>query len=287
MAEVLTSENAAEFYAKKLNLVTEKAPETIEGEAKVIEPEAKEPAAEGDGADKHPISERFSKLTEQRKAAQEDARRERERAERLEREKAELEARLNPPKPELGDKPRRDQFNDQDEYIEALSDWHADKKLAEREEAQRAAQAQRERDRVAKAWTKNVEATKTEIADYDAVLEASDVVVSDQVRDAIIESDVGPKLLYHFAKNPDDAERIAKLTVASALRELGKIEAKLAGGEAKPAKTPVAQVARAAVDPISPLKGANAPVDPPIGSDGKFHGTYAQWKVARKAGRIK
>ena len=110
------------------------------------------------------------------------------------------------------------------------------------------------------------------------------------MRDAILESEVGPKILYHFAKNPDEAERIGKLSVAKALKELGKLEATLQTNPVKTGKNPVSQVSKEvkpAVEPISPLRGANAPVEPAVGSDGKFKGSYAEWKAARKAGKIR
>jgi len=134
------------------------------------------------------------------------------------------------------------------------------------------------------------------VPDYIEKINAATVLVSEQVRDAIIESDVGPRILYHLAENPQDAERIGKLNVRGAIKEIGKLEAKYTKvevkaepkaepkTEAKPAGT--VEISKAPA-PISPLKGASTSIEAAVDSNGVFHGTYAQWKAQRKAGKIK
>ena len=76
------------------------------------------------------------------------------------------------------------------------------------------------------------------------------------------------------------------------LRELGRLEAKLMGSAVSPpAKSQekastVAEISRAP-SPISPLRGANAPIATKIDAKGEFYGTYEEYKAARKAGKIK
>jgi hypothetical protein len=131
--------------------------------------------------------------------------------------------------------------------------------------------------------------------DYDDTIKNSDVKVSDQVRDAILDSDVGPQILYHIAKNRDVAVKIGEMTVTRALKEIGRLEAQLGGdnkgGEKKEAKetpkTALAEISKAPA-PISPLKGAGAPVVQLSGSDEvPKNMTYEDWKALRKAGKIK
>ncbi len=136
---------------------------------------------------------------------------------------------------------------------------------------------------------------KKRLPDYEAKLNAATVKVSDDVRDAILESDVGPQILYHFAEHPEDAERLGKLSVGGALRELGRLEAKLEKATEKEPASPVtkspvlaavAEVSKAP-EPITPLRGANKPVETRVDSNGNYHGTYAQYKKDRAAGKIK
>jgi len=42
-------------------------------------------------------------------------------------------------------------------------------------------------------------------------------VVSNEVRDAIFESEVGPRILYHLAENPEIAEQLQGMTLTKAL----------------------------------------------------------------------
>jgi len=118
------------------------------------------------------------------------------------------------------------------------------------------------------------------------------VAVSDPVRDAIMDSDVGPQILYHLAENPDFAQELGKKTVISALREIGKLEARFDKGVKAPAasepdeKPTVARSSKAPA-PITPIRGAVSTVDNNLDGDGNFHGTYQQWKAARQAKKIR
>lgn len=76
-----------------------------------------------------------------------------------------------------------------------------------------------------------VDAGRKAYADFDAVINEA---VSDELiptkgplYEAIMDSDIGEKLVYHLAKNPKEAERIAALSVYGQLRELGKLEDRL------------------------------------------------------------
>ena len=73
------------------------------------------------------------------------------------------------------------------------------------------------------------------------------------MQDAIRESDVGPKLLRHFANNRAEVVRLAGMSPASQLREIGRIEAGIIN---KPSAT-VKHVS-AAPDPIKPLGGSGS-----------------------------
>jgi hypothetical protein len=238
------------------------------------------------------------KESEAREALEQRLKEEADAREAAERRAAELQAKYEPPKSdEIGQRPQRAQFVNEEEYDKALEEWAGEKAIRDREvaeanERQKAAEAQR-----AKAWRERQQEVRKAIPDYDAKIAASAVKVSDHVRDAILESDVGPQLLYHIADNPDVADRLQKLTATSALRELGKIEAKLTG-EKPPAKeepkketkvepaakpsTPVAEISKAP-EPITPVRGSGTVdvYDPNVQMD------YQKWKALRKAGKIR
>jgi len=299
MAEVVTSENLAEFNMARLRV----SPEPVE-DAKIVsetpepkaedksEPEAKPEADEHHeddepkkDPDKRPkLEKRFSELTEQRN-------RERERAEAAERRLAELEAKANPKAAEktdeIGPKPDPKDYTEAFKYAEDLAEWSTGKALKDRDAAEAEKAQKAEQEKTIKAWQKRVSDVEKELPDYKEVLASADnLAVSDDVRDAIIDSDVGPKILYHLAQNPEEVERINGLTVRGALRAIGKLEAKFETQPQKEQAAPEVKIAKVKPpEPITPIRASNTP-DNRIDAKGEFQGSYAQWKALRKAGKV-
>ena len=306
-SNVVTSENLAEFTAQKLGLVdAEPAPAAASDDANsaAAEPDAQDDQSEQDGEGKDAtateeqkerkpnpkLERRFSEITKQREAAREEARREREARESLETRLKELEAKVSPPTQQpddgLGEEPKPEQFGDMYEYAKALAEYTADKKLIERDNEEKARKAAAEQEQKFKAWADRVNAAKNELPDFDDMVQSSDVRVSDPVRDAIIESEHGPKILYYLAENSEFAKKLADMSVVSAVREIGKIEARFEKGAKEPEVKPVVGKSKAPA-PINPLRGAVSTTDGNLDADGNFHGTYQQWKAARQANKIR
>lgn len=296
--QVLTSENAAEFYAERLGLA-ESATETVaeepaqaeETSERVEEPTQSEPN-EADAAKpqeerkQNPkIEKRFSEITRQREEARQEAQREREARLALEARLQAFEQQKAPQKaPEAEQEPQPHQFSDAFEYAKALTDYRVEQRLAEQQRQVEEAKAQAERQKTLNEWAKRVESAKAELPDFEEMVSsASDVIIPDHVRDAILESDVGPKILYHLAENAELAKDMASWSPIKALREIGKLEAKL---EAPKAESKPVVVKSKAPEPIQPIR-ANGKADLPLTANGEFHGTYQAWKAARKAGKIR
>jgi hypothetical protein len=290
---VVTSENLAEFQAQKLGLATQE-PEAVaaeEAEPVAEQEESSEPVeAEKEATDtekkQNPkLEKRFSELTKQREIARQEAAREREAREALEARLRALEQQANPQQArEANEKPTPAQFSDAFEYAEALAEWSAEQAIVNLKKEESEKQAQAEREKVIKSWNAKLEAAKAELPDYEDMVASSDVVVGDHIRDAILESDVGPKILYHLAENPEIAEKLSSLSTASALREIGKLEARFEKVETPAAKAVSVSKAPA---PIAPLKAKGSALDVNVDSKGEFHGTFQAWKAARLAGRIR
>ena len=285
--QVLTSENAAEFYANRLGLAESPAePVAEESEPVAVEeqsePEEAETAKPQEERKQNPkLEKRFSEITKQREEARAEAQREREARLALEARIAALE-KPKAPQPQVEEEPQPHQFSDAFEYAKALTDYRVEARLAQEKAAQAEARAQIERQKVYDDWSKKVVAAKAELPDFDDMVQsASDVVIPDHIRDAILESDVGPRVLYHFAENPDVVKSLSAMTPIRALREIGKLEAKF---ETKPEKPTVAR--SKAPEPIQPIR-ANGKADVPITANGEFHGSYQAWKEARRAGKIR
>ena len=292
-SSVVTSDNATTFYAERLGLADEQAPtEAVEitepeGEIEQSEPEAKEEAEEQKPEkQKDKLNKRFDKVTQRAKQAEAEARELREKLKSYEA------GNTQQPQQETvrsEDKPQASQFNDAFEYAEALAEWSAENALKQRDVQEAQRKAQEAQEKVLKTWNEKIEKAKAELPDFDRMVKSSDIVVSDPIRDSILESDVGPQLLYHLASNEDFAKELTEMPISKALKELGKLEAKFEAKEEKPSKADKKETVSSskAPEPIRPLSGGKVGKDVMIDTNGEFHGTYAQWKAARQAGKVR
>jgi superfamily I DNA and/or RNA helicase len=293
-SQVLTSENAAEFYANRLGLAESPAEtEAVEETEPVAEDEQSEPKEaekeanqEGERKQNPKLEKRFSEITKQREEARQDAQRERQARVDLEQRLAALEQQRQPQQQSYVDQePQPSQFSDAFEYAKALAEFSTEKALAERDRQVAQQREQEAQQKIIQSWAQKVQEAKAELPDFDDLVASSDVVVNNAVRDAILESDVGPKILYHLAENNDLAKKIASLSPNAALREIGKLEAKF---EVNPETKQTAPVVRSkAPTPIQPIRGGQGKADVPISADGEFHGSFQAWKAARKSGKIR
>ena len=291
---VLTSENAADFYAQRLGLAdrvdeavaVEETPTEPVQEAQQSEPEEQEEAKPTEEKKQNPkLERRFSEITKQREEARKEAQQEREQRQALEQRLAALERQATPqPERNVDEEPQPSQFSDAFEYAKALAEFSTEKALAERDKQQALAKENEERQKVIQSWATKVQTAKVSLPDFDEIVASSDVVVNDDVRDAILESDVGPQVLYHLAENEELAKKIAGMSPKAALREIGKLEERLT---VKPTARQEPVVKSRAPAPINPIRGGTTAADVPMGSDGEFHGTYAQWKAQRRTGKIR
>jgi len=289
-SSIVTSENLAEFHADKLGLASEESPTAATVEETPVEPAAEkgqsEPGLAEDEATgteekkQNPkLEKRFSELTRQRKEAEAKVKELEERLAARENAQAPTQA------PESNRKPTPDDYKDAFEYAEALADWSAEQALARREQEIRQKEVEAKRATVIQTWQEKLDATKAEIPDYEVMVASSSVSVNDTVRDAIVESDVGPRILYELASNDDLAEKLSSMNTASALKLIGKLEAQFEKTDA-PAKAEKKTVAAKsnAPEPIRPLRSTGGVAE--VSMDGNDI-PYQQWKAARKAGKIR
>jgi hypothetical protein len=157
------------------------------------------------------------------------------------------------------DEPKPSDFKTVGEYTRALVKYEA-KKAGEAGKANADQTKQQEHaNQVVGEFVKRQDDFRKATPDYDDVIGDTDLVLHNVGMQYLIESDVGPQLGYHLAKNPDEVTRLNKLSPTRLLAELGKLETKLekpaapktadAGGAKEVSKAPA---------PISPLDGSNA-----------------------------
>jgi hypothetical protein len=288
-SSVLTSENSAEFYANKLGIAdknddvaVETEPSEVTDQSEQVEQEEAKPTEEKKQNPK--LEKRFSELTKQREQAKAEAQAERQQREALETRLRALEQQATPPQAKnIDEEPQPGQFQDAFEYAKALAQYSTEKALQERDQQEANKKANEERQKVIQSWSEKLEKVKADMPDYDDIVSTANVVVSDDIRDSILESDVGPRILYHLAEDLEYAQKLAQMPTRKALVEIGKLEKLYERNEVK--AEPV--VKSKAPAPIRPLKAAGGVADIPINSSGEFHGTYQSWKEARRAGKIR
>lgn len=183
--------------------------------------------------------------------------------ERLEK----LEAQSKPTQEDA--EPKRDDFEDYESYLRALTKYDAKQTAAAELKAAREQAQTREKqssevqakEAIAKNWTEREAAFSNATPDYDEVTtsfaEEELGSFSYGARQMIVDSEAGPALLYHLATHPEDADRIADLSSVRQIAELAKIEDKLATSPAKKtsgAPAPASHVKSGATGSKDPAK---------------------------------
>ena len=127
-------------------------------------------------------------------------------------------------------KPKLEDCETLEAYQEALTDW----KLDEREHVRKAQDLQRQaheaEQKIQTEWSKREKQAAKLHDDYDDVIDTVKPPEGPGVlaaRQAMLEDEAGPEILYYLAKHPDELKRIAALTPVSAVREIGRLSAKL------------------------------------------------------------
>ena len=204
---------------------------------------------------------------------------ERRRRQELEREMDELRRQVQPPqpKPEPAEgAPDPSKFDDYGDYMRAVSRWEAKQVLDEERKNYAQSQNQRRQQdaqaQFQRATAERVSAGQQKYQDFDSVInDGLAPFLTPQLHTALIDSDIGHDVAYYLGKNPVEAERIASLHPLAAVREIGRIEAKLL--------QTTETATSAAPDPITPVGSrAKASKDPGQMTDAE----YAAW---RKKGR--
>jgi hypothetical protein len=293
-SSVVTSDNSADFYAGKLGLATEESPTVAVVEETPTEPAAEvgqsEPPAEEEAngtEERKPnpkLEKRFSELTKARKQAEEQAAQERAAREDLERRLAAIEGQQAPQKaPDANRKPQPDDFPDAFKYAEALAEWSANEAVARRDREVQQQLEQAKQQEVIKTWQQKLDAVKAEVPDYEDMVASSTVAISNEVRDAILESDVGPRILYELASDDELGAKINSLSTAGALKLIGKLEAKFEAKAEEPARSKPVAVKSNAPKPINPIRGTGSQS---VYTDGEQI-DFQAYRAARKAGKIR
>ena len=264
-------------------VVSSDVPST-ETQATVETTDQQEPVTEGGESKSNPVTEPTATKPED-----EEGNHDQRRWKRLIRERTEAQverdalraalAKYQQPEaqPPQAHKPVRTAYANEADYIDALTDWKIEERLpghlARHQQATQ--QSTVERDFVARENT-----VKALLKDYDDVIaDAAHVVIPTPVAHAILTSEFGPDLRYYLATHTEEAEALNNMSHESALRTIGRIEAKVEQ-QVLARKTKPVQKVTGAPPPIKPVSPGAAPVAPDLNSGSM---TTTDWMKQRNA----
>jgi hypothetical protein len=161
-----------------------------------------------------------------------------QRAADLERENAELKAKTAPKieQPAAPTEPQRENFANEAAYVDAMIQFHVDKRMAEKaDEDRKAAEKRRFDERIETAKGRILRAIET-VPDFEETVMGNDTTLSPEIGTYLEESEMVAELTYYFAKNPEVLASLEKLSPHSKLVKIGKIESTLSPFEPKAAQ---------------------------------------------------
>jgi len=181
----------------------------------------------------------IEKLRKAKEKAQEDAkywRQEKARA-RAEYFKSPREPAKQPLPAESASRPKPDDFEDYNDYVDKLTDWKVEQQRIkwEREAAERAKNesVQQKEARLQAEIAKGFE----KYEDFEDVALDQTVPITEMVKDILAESEMPADVVYYLGKHRTEAIAIARMTPIAAARAIQKIEIGLASTQNNPQST--------------------------------------------------
>jgi hypothetical protein len=160
---------------------------------------------------------------------------------------------------EIGDSPKESDYPDYLAFERAMIAYEADKRAVTREvkrtmASQAASDAARQAE-VFEAYDDRLEDAEKALPGLKATIAKADIQVRQHVVGLIVESEKGPLIAHHLAKNPNKAAELNRMSPLAAAREIGRLEARLS--------LPKPKTTTSAPTPLKPLKGSAAPAKDP------------------------
>ena len=223
-------------------------------EAEKVETEGEQPEVEAKEAEKEPdesslpegVKKRIDKVTRQKYEAVAEAN-------RLKAELEQLKAQLAPKQ----EAPDISQFDTLDEYVEAVAEY----KLNQKTQATQSQQAQQTQAQAqAQDWVAKVDKVRSVAPDFDeAFNNVANIEFAPMALEAVAQHPKGAEIAYMLGKNVSEAYRIAALSPAQQLIEIGVIAAKT--------NVPKPKAVSSAPAPVKPVQGGSSNSAPPTDID--------------------
>jgi len=191
------------------------------------------------------------------------------------------------------DRPKREDFEDNEAFFEALTDWKVDAKLKAAEGKKKETQAETEEktgvDEVYEVMDQMVSTGREKYEDFDTVAMDTSLMITPAMTEIILESEVSADIMYYLGQNPDEAADIAKLTPMKIAKKLAEIEEKVTEGKEEeveeevkenPPEPPVKKKKLTKTpEPITPVRETGAVEKDPSQMNAK---EYRAWRERNK-----
>ena len=215
-------------------------------QATPTKPEGEKPDTEKDDPEKRG-TRRFERRIQKayREAAEQKAR-----ADFIEKRLQELESRSKGVATSDPSAPTLEQHGfDPEKYAEARATHEKNKAIREYQSKQAQESQQQALARVSASWEEKVTKAEDKYEDFDEKVGKLDP--RNPVIASMMESELGADIAYYLGSHPEEAKKILSSAPLSAIREIGRLEAKLSSTPEKP-KAPSKAPA-----PVTPLTGTS------------------------------
>ena len=148
----------------------------------------------------------------------------------------------------LKPKPKEENFDSQEAYIDALTDWKVEQAKKElREESVRERETEKKK-AIDSEFEKRADKARERYEDFDEVFYDVNVPYTEVMREIVKTDDFGAEIGYYLGKNQHEADRIAHLSAIQQVSELAKLSMRLS----QPLKTQ-RKVISNAPEPVKPI----------------------------------
>ena len=197
------------------------------------------PESESQPEDSKNVQKRIGKLTKKMRTAERERDYEKNENTELKRKLEELTSKVDEMSSKILDsnKPLKEDFADEDDFIEALTDWKIDQKLGKTEKKEKKEEKKVDQESSKETYyglDDAMESGRDKYDDFDKLVLDENLIISPEVTQIVLDTDTPEDVIYYLASNPKKSKSISNLDPVRAAREKGKMEGKVEKELSKP-----------------------------------------------------
>ena len=158
-------------------------------------------------------------------------------------------AQLTPP-------PRKEDFDDYDKYVEALTEHKTNVKIAQWRQEEESKRSQTSYQEKIQQLTAKLDEGYQAYPDFEEVVRDPSLPITAVIRDILAESEHPADVAYYLGKNRAEAIKVARMTPISAAKEIARIEDKIMADKGNKPNPDIPKLP-SAPPPIKPIGSSN------------------------------